>query len=103
MFVNMPKQAREAVQAVIGHHSNVQSVILYGSRAKGKAKQGSDIDLALTGSQLSFAEMLAIETELDALNLPYYFDLSIYRQIANPALLEHIDRVGQIILERTSA
>lgn len=103
MSVNLPKRALEAVQAVIGHHSNVQSVILYGSRAKGNAQQGSDIDLALTGDRLSFAELLTIETELDALDSPYSFDVSVYGQITNPALREHINRVGETLLERPPA
>lgn len=103
MSVSLPEQVFEAVRTVIGHHSNVASVVLYGSRAKGNAKQGSDIDLTLTGDRISFAELLAIETELDALDLPYSFDVSVYRQIANPALREHINRVGQTILERTPA
>lgn len=103
MSVNLPEQVLEAVRTVIGRHPNVQSAILYGSRAKGNSKPGSDIDLTLTGNQLSFVELLTIETELEALDLPYSFDVSAYRQIINPALLEHISRVGQTILEQTPA
>jgi len=67
---------------------------LYGSRAKGNYKPGSDIDLTLKGIGLDLKLINKISIELDDLLLPYTFDLSIYNAIDDPALIEHIERVG---------
>lgn len=74
--------------------SQIQKVILYGSRAKGTFKKGSDIDLVLIGAGLSTHHLLQIENEIEELLLPYKIDLSIHDQIDSPSLLEHIERVG---------
>lgn len=69
---------------------------IYGSRAKGNYKNGSDIDLTLKGNHLNLSLLNQIANELDDLMLPYTFDLSIYSHISNEALIEHIDRVGKL-------
>lgn len=77
-------------------HSNaaIESVILFGSRAKGTARNGSDIDLCLKGKQLSHSDIIDLLVKLDELDLPWKIDLIGYERINEPALLEHIDRVG---------
>ncbi len=83
----------EHIRQVFATHTEVESVILYGSRAKGNYKVGSDIDLTMKG-KLSFSELLDITDALDELPLPYQFDLSVFENISNPDLLAHIERVG---------
>ena len=85
-----------AIRTVFKKHPNVTTAILYGSRAKGNYRPTSDIDLTLQGEQLDYAELVAIDNELDDLLLPYTIDLSIYNAIDNPDLIEHIKRVGQV-------
>ena len=75
----------------------VSNAILYGSRAKGNYKQGSDIDITLVGAEISLIILGKIEWELDDLLLPNTFDLSIYHHISNAELIEHINRVGKTI------
>jgi hypothetical protein len=41
-----------------------------------------------------------MENELDDLLLPWMIDLSIFNNIANLALIEHIERVGKVLYER---
>lgn len=74
-------------------YSEIQKVILYGSRAKGTFKNGSDIDLSIVDDG-NFNQILQLENELDDLMLPHKTDLSLKRQISNPELLNHIERVG---------
>jgi predicted nucleotidyltransferase len=74
--------------------NSVQSVILFGSRAKGNFKEGSDIDLAIKGQDLNMDTLRKLEIQIDNLMLPYEIDLIIYDQIKEPALKEHIDKVG---------
>ena len=74
----------------------IDAVVLYGSRAKGNFKPGSDIDLVLKGERLDLHLLNKISLALDDLLLPYTFDISIYHQINNPDLIDHIIRVGKI-------
>jgi predicted nucleotidyltransferase len=73
----------------------IAQVILYGSRAKGSHKPGSDIDLTVVG-ELDLGTLMRVETQLDDLLLPYKIDLSLHRQIEDSAVLDHIHRVGQV-------
>lgn len=84
----------EAINSVFRKHSEIDKAILYGSRAKGNYRNGSDIDLSLIGKNLTMSQLFKIETELDDLLLPYKIDLSIYRKIENSDLVDHINRVG---------
>lgn len=78
----------------------LEKAVLYGSRAKGNYRPGSDIDLSLWGDSLSYAHLGKIESQLDDLMLPYSFDLSLFSQIDNPDLTEHIQRVGLVFYEK---
>jgi len=94
MPYGLKESTLSAIQGVLREHHKVKRALLYGSRAKGTQKNGSDIDVALDGPDVSFRELLQIETQLDALDLPYRFDISVLQRLANPELLEHIQRVG---------
>ncbi|MCX8496073.1 MAG: nucleotidyltransferase domain-containing protein [Akkermansiaceae bacterium] len=90
----------EKIGSVLAKHPEVDSAILYGSRAKGNYKLGSDIDLTLVGSGLVYRDLLNIMDELDDLLLPYTIDLSILEMIDHAGLREHIERVGQEFYRR---
>jgi predicted nucleotidyltransferase len=81
--------------SVFERFPQIEKAILYGSRAKGNFKEGSDIDLTLIGENLDLTLINKIETEIDDLLLPYTFDISIYHQLDNPELINHIKRVGK--------
>ena len=85
---------------VLSKYQEVEEALLYGSRAKGVFKPGSDIDLALKGGNLNLHVLNKIDLDLDDLLLPYTFDISIYHQISNPDLIEHIERVGVIFYQK---
>lgn len=73
--------------------------MLYGSRAKGNYRTGSDIDLAIVGSQFSDEQLVKLETCLDDLLLPYTIDITRFESIENPDLIEHIRRVAKTFYE----
>ena len=85
-----------AMRTVFAKYPQVEHVLLYGSRAKGNHRPGSDIDLTLKGPLLDLGTRFRMETELDDLLLPYRIDLSVLAHIKDPALLEHIRRVGVV-------
>ncbi len=82
------------IHQIFSRYPDIDLVCLYGSRAKGNYHYGSDIDLTIMGDRVSFSQLLKIEMELDDLLLPYKIDISLFRQIGNNDLINHIHRVG---------
>ncbi len=85
----------EKISAVFKKYPQIERVILYGSRAKGNYANGSDIDLTIVGADLNLSLLNKIEDDLDDLLLPHTIDLSIFNQIDNKELINHIGRVGK--------
>lgn len=79
----------------------VEEVVVYGSRAMGTYREGSDIDLTLIGKVLMPSHRSAIGLALDDLNLPYTIDLSLLDEIQSDSLRSHIARVGKCFYART--
>ncbi len=92
----LPASAVARIRAVLAAHPEVDRAILYGSRATGNFKPGSDIDLTLEGEGLTHDLLLRIMTELDDLLLPWTIDLSLFKDLNHQALREHIERVGVV-------
>jgi len=90
----LPAETIERIQQVFAAHPEIERVCLYGSRAKGDYRDGSDIDLAIMGDALSPGSLPGIVNELDDLLLPYKIDLCLFHQIENADLVAHIQRVG---------
>ncbi len=99
----LPASTVAQVHGVLSRHPEVERAILYGSRAKGNFKPGSDIDLTLSGRGLDERIRGCIDEELDDLLLPYQFDLSVFTRITQADLIDHIRRVGVVFYERIPA
>ncbi|HPP34606.1 MAG TPA: nucleotidyltransferase domain-containing protein [Ignavibacteriales bacterium] len=82
------------IKNIVLSYGKVDKIILFGSRAKGTAKQGSDIDIALVGSNLSFSEMCRILNEIEELNLPYKVDIIQYDSLSNEDIKKDILKFG---------
>jgi predicted nucleotidyltransferase len=92
---------RSMIQAVFTRIPGLHRVILYGSRALGTYRPGSDLDLALDGPGLQAQDLARLAGSLDELPLPYRYDLTDYRSIANQALRTHIDQHGVVFWTRS--
>ncbi|CDH43621.1 restriction endonuclease subunit S [Candidatus Contendibacter odensensis] len=88
------------IRQILADYPAVKKAILYGSRAKGNYKKGSDIDLALIGDALDQRILGEIAGRLEESPIPYQVDLSLWKQIDNQNLLEHIECVGVVFYER---
>jgi len=93
-FGLLPEQWQQ-INAVFADFPEVERVVLYGSRAKGTYRPGSDVDLALFGPALNAKIMNKLAARLDDLLLPYEFDLCVFDHIDNDDLIAHIKRVGK--------
>ncbi len=81
----------QKIRAVFARYPQVEKAVLYGSRAKGDYKNGSDIDLTLYGrTDLTLKVLYKIMNEIDDLLLPYTIDLSIFRNITDTDVVDHI-------------
>ena len=83
-----------AIKTVLSAFPGVERVVIYGSRAKGNYRNGSDIDIVLIAPKLKLTDLSKLEEQIDELMLPYRFDLSLYHHIDNPSLIDHIQRIG---------
>ncbi|PCJ18795.1 MAG: hypothetical protein COB02_10200 [Candidatus Cloacimonadota bacterium] len=79
---------------IFSNFQQIDKVVLYGSRAKGNYRKGSDIDLSFFGETLNLNAIFKIQDKIEDLDSPYLFDLSIFHQIDNPDLIDHIKRIG---------
>ncbi len=84
---------------VFKNNNSIEKVIIYGSRAKGNYKPGSDIDITVFAPKLNLSDLFKVENELDDLLLPYKIDISLFHHIDNPELINHIQRVGLLLYE----
>ena len=91
-----------SLKEVFTTHPEVERVILYGSRARGDFKPGSDLDLTLEGPRLNQSVLSRIEAEIDDLLLPYKVDLSLFREIDNESLKLNIKNQGVVFFARTT-
>jgi len=94
MKYGLPQSTTQKICSVLSRYPQVEKAILYGSRAKGNYKNGSDIDLTLHGTDLMLNVIYKILNDLDELLLPYTIDLSIFNDISDTDVSEHIQRVG---------
>lgn len=89
----------QKIQSVFEKYPEIQKVIIYGSRAKGNFREGSDIDITLKGNNLDYSLLSSIERDIDNLNTPYLFDISIWEKLNSISLVDHIDRVGKVFYQ----
>ncbi len=100
MSYGLAESVIEGIRGVFSHYPPIEQAVLYGSRAKGSYRQGSDIDLTLVGGEdLTSAVQTKIMNELDDLLLPYAIDLSLLRNISDASVLDHIRRVGVVLYQ----
>ena len=88
------------INAVFAKYPDIEEVIIFGSRAKGTFREGSDIDFTLKGDNLTETIKSKISLEIDELNTPYLFDVSLFQKLKSPDLEEHINRVGKTFYKK---
>ena len=85
---------------VFKNHSNIDKVMIFGSRARGNFSAGSDIDLALIGNDISFNQILDIGIQIDDLDLLYKVDIVDYKKRKEAPIGEQIDKYGLLFYEK---
>ena len=88
----------QILQQYFARKPNIEKVVIFGSRARGTCRNGSDIDLALFGTDL---DEIRIKTELEDLPTPYMYDVLDYQKLEKAELKKHIDTIGKIFYQKT--
>lgn len=82
-------------------YADIEEVLVFGSRAMGNYKTGSDIDLAIKGKNATNKIAWDVSGYLnEVLPIPYYVDVVSYEALSNHELKEHIDRHGKLCYSR---
>lgn len=97
----LPAAAVAKIQGVLATFPAIEQATLYGSRALGRYRPGSDIDLTLAGDGLDGRTLARLDGALDDLLLPWRFDLSVQSSLQSPELIDHIQRVGTLFYRRS--
>lgn len=99
MFGLRPKDINLIVK-VLQLHLDVEEAVVFGSRAMGNYKPGSDVDIALKGNlHPDTCADIAIELN-ERIPLPYKFDVVVYDDISHEPFREHIDRYGKVLYKK---
>ena len=81
-------------------YPEIEEAVLFGSRAIGNYKKGSDVDLAIKGSRINRTTVNRLSDDLnEEYPLPYFFDVIHYENISSE-LKTHIDTMGRIIKQK---
>ncbi len=92
------------IRKAIANYPQVEQVLIFGSRAMGNYKTGSDVDLAIKGYQIDRRILNRLSDDLnEEYPLPYFFDVIHYESITNEDLKAHIDTVAKVIPMETDS
>lgn len=96
----LSQKCYQDIRAVFEKFPEIERVIIFGSRAMGTQKNGSDIDLVLFGNYLQIKIISKIRVFLSKLPYAYTYDILIFDQISNLAVKEHIEEQGKEFYRR---
>lgn len=92
----LPSQASKRLLQVLAAEPAVRQAWLYGSKAMGRQRQGSDLDLSLGGEELSGDTLLGLRQTIDDLRRPWSVDLSLDTRL-DAEVRNPVKRVGQLL------
>lgn len=81
----------EQITNILKKHPEVEKAVIFGSRARGNYRKGSDIDITLFGDELTNSINTKIFYEIDDLYLIYKIDLINFNTLSKDDMLrKHI-------------
>ena len=95
----IPWSQQQSLMDLLIQQADVDAVWLFGSRAMGRERPGSDIDLCVDAAGLSHADRLRLMAAIDDLLLPWTVDLALRHELP-PDLVSHVQRVGRCLWAR---
>ena len=90
----LKERNRVKIRQVLASHPQVERAVLFGSRATGTYRPGSDVDLALAGDGLTHSDLGVIGAAMEATTVPQIVDLVLWSSTSNQVLADHIRTIG---------
>ena len=94
----LPQRTIEELLVYFKAVPEIEKVLIFGSRAKGTYRNGSDIDFAIWGNENS--DFCKIADDLENLPTPYKFDVVDYRRLKHQGMINSINRDGKLFYQR---
>ena len=96
------KRDIDHINEAVDKYPEIDEIIIFGSRAMGNYKKGSDVDMAIKGKGVGNKIVRRLSDDLnEKYPLPYFFDIVNYDEISNEELKKHIDTVGKRMVPGT--
>ncbi len=93
----------EILLDVMKSYPQIEEAFIFGSRAKGSYKHGSDIDIAIKGKEISNELVWDITALLNnEMPIPYKVDMLAVNEGLSLSLADHIRRIGISFYRRKS-
>lgn len=100
MTLWLTKRDLQTIKTIHDKYPEVEEVLIYGSRAKGNDRKGSDIDLVIMNENVSQETISRVKFDFEESTLAYFVDVAHYPTIKDPGLKEHIARVGKTLFRK---
>lgn len=101
MNFGLPEKTYDMIVKVLDEMKEIEKADIFGSRAMGNYKKGSDVDLAIYGEEVTPDIVNKISIRLnEELPIPYYFDVVHYERLNKEELKAHIDKYGKLLYQR---
>lgn len=98
MSYGLSQRDLDEIVRALKRFPQIEKAVLFGSRAKGNFKRGSDVDIAIMGSSIDYSCVSELSYILNEESLlPYYFDIVHFESITEKPLIDHILRVGKTL------
>ena len=98
MRYGLPDEHIKIILDYIARYSEIEEAVLFGSRALGTYKPGSDVDIALKGNKVDSFLAAHLKSEIEEeTTLPYFFDFVAYSKLNHKDLIKHIDKYGVVL------
>lgn len=91
----------ELILDALKKFAEIDKAIIFGSRAMGNYKKGSDIDFAIFGNEITTNTVTRLSALINQeLPIPYFVDVINYNTISNVKLKEHIEKEGIVFYNK---
>jgi len=98
MSFGIPEKSLDMIKKAVARWPEIDKAVVFGSRAMGNYKKGSDVDLAIYGEKVTEEIVNKLSVLLNQeLPLPYHFDIVHYESLSNQQLKEHIETQGRVV------
>lgn len=85
------------LEEIFNKYSEIDKVLLFGSRARGDNKYNSDVDLCIIGESLSHLTLAKINMDINEIDTHLSFDVLAFNELSKEELIKNIIREGVVI------